>query len=80
MSIPSYRSHEPLYIIIVRNPNAANQLSSWAKNNNIHAVIESNRMKIYEQNSLHMFRLHWPHNWDSVTIWDCWNKRHIDGE
>ena len=77
MSIPSYRSHEPLYLIIVRNPNAANQLSSWAKSNNIHAVIESNRMKLYDHRSLTLFQMQWNHDWNNVTIYDTWARKHI---
>jgi len=80
MTISSFRSSDALYIVIVRDKNAEQLLRQWAKSSNAQVTIESNRMKIYEQNSLYMFRLHWPHNWDSVTIWDCWNRQHIDGE
>jgi hypothetical protein len=35
-------------------------------------------MKIFEHRSLSMLQMSWSHGWDNVTIWDTWNKRHID--
>jgi len=77
MSITSYKASEALFIIIIRDKNAEQQLKAWAKSTNVHATVESNRMKIYEQRVLSMFQIHWPHDWELVTIWDCWNRRHI---
>ena len=78
MSITSHKASEALFIIIIRDKNAEQQLNAWAKSANVHATVESNRMKIYEQRVLSMFQMHWPHDWEQVTIWDCWNRRHID--
>ena len=78
MSITSHKASEALFIIIIRDKNAEQQLKAWAKSNNVHTTVESNRMKIYEQRVLSMFQIHWPHDWELVTIWDCWNRRHID--
>jgi len=78
MSISNFRSNEALYIIIVRDKDAEQQLKHWAKNANVNVTIESNRMKIYEQRSFSLFCIQWPHNWSAVTIWDCWNRRHVD--
>ena len=77
MSITSYKASEALFIIIIRDKNAEQQLKAWAKSTNVHVTVESNRMKIYEQRVLSMFQIHWPHDWELVTIWDCWNRRHI---
>lgn len=78
MTITSFKSIEPLYIVIVRHKNAQKMLSDWATANKCHANIESNRMKLYEYRSLVLFRMEWPHSWDDLVIWDCWNKKHLD--
>jgi hypothetical protein len=25
-----------------------------------------------------VFQMTWSHGYDNVTVWDAWNKRHID--
>ena len=67
-----------MYIVIVRDKNAEQQLKTWAREANCQVTIESNRMKIFEQRSLSMLQMSWSHGWDNVVIWDTWNKRHID--
>ena len=77
MTIPSYRSHEPLYIVVIRMPDAEQCLRAWSQECQIHAMIEGNRMKLFDHNALSLFQIRWPHGWNMVSIWDCWNKRHI---
>lgn len=77
MTTSNFRATEPLYIIIIRDRDAEKQLKEWAKSSNAQVTIENNRMKLYEQRTLSLFQLHWNGNWESVTIWDCWNRRHI---
>jgi len=77
MSISNFRSNEALYIVAIRDRNAEQQLKNWAKSANVQVTIEDNRMKIFEQRSLSLFQLQWPHDWECVTIWDCWNRKHI---
>jgi len=77
MTISNFRATEPLYIVIVRDRNAEQLLKNWARAANAQVTIESNRMKIFEQRSLSLFQMNWPGDWESVTIWDCWNKRHV---
>ena len=79
MTIPYYRATEALYIVFVRDKNAEQLLKNWAKSVNAQVTVESNRMKIFEQRSYNLFLVEWPHDWDNVTIWDTWNKRHIHG-
>ena len=67
-----------MYIVIVRDKNAEQQLKTWAREANAQVTIESNRMKIFEHRSLSMFQMSWSQGWDNVVIWDTWNKRHID--
>ena len=67
-----------MYIVIVRDKNAEQQLKTWARQANCQVTVESNRMKIFEHRSLSMFQMSWSQGWDNVTIWDTWNKRHID--
>lgn len=78
MTIENYRSHEPLYIVIVREQNAQHLLSAWARKNRAQVTVENNRMKLFENRSLNLFQVSWSHGWENVTIWDCWNKRHLD--
>ena len=78
MTISNFRAQEALYIVILRDKNAEQLLKQWAKDSNVQVSIENNRMKIFEQRGLSVFHLNWSHSWDNVTIWDCWNKRHID--
>ena len=77
MTISNFRASEPLYIIIVRAQNAESSLKEWARSANVQVAIENNRMKIFEQRSLSTFQMTWRGDWEQVTIWDTWNKRHI---
>lgn len=77
MSIKNFRSNEALYLVIVRDKNAEQLLRSWASEQNVQVSVESNRMKLFEQRGLTLFQMNWAHSWNNVTIWDCWNKRHI---
>ena len=77
MTISNFRSNEALYIVIVRDKNAEQLLKQWAKSANVQVSIDSNRMKVFEQRSLSLFQMQWQHDWEQVTIWDCWNRRHL---
>ena len=77
MTITNFRSSEALYIVIVRDKNAEQLLKLWAKSANVQVSIDSNRMKVFEQRSLSLFQMQWQHDWEQVTIWDCWNRRHL---
>ncbi len=78
MTISNFRAAEALYIVIVRDKNAEQQLKSWAKAANAQVSIDANRMRIFEQRSLSLFQMQWTGDWEQVTIWDVWNKRHIE--
>lgn len=78
MSTGNYRSHEPLYLVILRLEQANRLLKDWAKKEKLSVNIENNRMTIYDHRALEIFRINWPHSWDHVVIWDCWNRRHIE--
>ncbi len=77
MTISSFRSSEPLFVIIVRQDGAERLLRSWAKLNHLQVTIEGNRMRLFEQRALDLFHMNWEHGWQNVMVWDCWNKRHI---
>ena len=77
MTISNFRASEALYIVIVRDRDAERQLREWARINNSQVTIENNRMKIFEDRSLNLFTVTWTHDWDLISVWDCWNKRHI---
>ena len=79
MTLPIYRSGEPLYIVIMREPEARNLLTRWTTTSrSISARVEDNRMHIYDHNTLSLFIVTWTHSWDHVVIWDPWLKRHIN--
>jgi hypothetical protein len=78
MTISNFRSNEALYLVIIRDRNAEQLLRDWAKSANAPVSVEGNRMKIFEQRSLALFQINWPHDWDNVTIWDYWKREHID--
>jgi hypothetical protein len=79
MSITQFRTAEPLYIVIVRNNNQAeSQLKAWIKEHRVdHATVSGNRMMLHHQQAFDRFLISWTHNWDAVTVWDTWNRRHI---
>ena len=78
MTISNFRATEALYIVIVRDRDAERNLRDWARGANVQVTIENNRMKIFEDRSLNLFTVTWTHDWTNVTIWDAWNKRHIE--
>lgn len=78
MTLPTYRSGEPLYTVILRDPEARNRLSKWsASSRSIAAKVEDNRMHIFDHNTLSLFIVTWDHGWTNIVIWDPWSKRHI---
>jgi hypothetical protein len=77
MTIPQYRSSEPLYLVIVKEAQAEQNLRAWAKKHGCQVQIDGNRMKIFDARSLVLFQTQWNGSWDSVMIWDYWSKRHV---
>jgi hypothetical protein len=78
MTLPIYRSSEPLYTIIVRDTNAKNVLTKWAAcSKSVQARVEDNRLHVYDHNTLNLFVATWVWSWHNVTVWDVWLKRHI---
>jgi hypothetical protein len=78
MHITKHRTVEPLYIVILRNQQAESLLKLWIKENRVdHANVAGNKMMIHHQNAFDCFLMTWAHNWDLVTVWDAWNRRHI---
>jgi hypothetical protein len=78
MALPTYRSGEPLFTIIMRDPDARNLLTRWsATSRSIAARVEDNRMHIYDHNTLSLFIVTWGQKWDNIVIWDPWTKRHL---
>ena len=78
MSTINTRTVEPLYIVILRNQQAESLLRNWVRENKIeHTSVNGNRLMIHHQNAFDRFLLTWHHNWESVTVWDVWNRRHI---
>jgi hypothetical protein len=70
---------EPLYIVIFRDDRAEHHLKDWAKRNGVdQRAVDNNRIKLYHQHTWDKFRTTWKQTWDRITVWDCWNKRHIE--
>lgn len=80
MSFISYKSIEPLYIISIRKQQNADTLfKSWIQQHRVeHAVIQNNRLILYNQLGFEKFRITWSHDWNHIMVWDCWNRRHIE--
>ena len=78
MTLPSFKSGETLYTVILRDPNARSLLSKWTTTSrSIQARVEENRMHIFDHNTFSLFIVTWAHGWDNLVIWDPWSKRHI---
>ena len=78
MSLPTYRSGEPLYIVILRDSTAREKLIKWTQSSrSIAARVDDNRMHIFDHNTLSLFIVTWTQSWDNLLIWDPWIKRHI---
>ena len=78
MTLPTYRSGDPLFTVILRHTDARNLLTKWSTTSrSIHARVEDNRMHVYDHNTLSLFMVTWTHGWDNLVIWDLWTKRHI---
>jgi len=78
MTLPSFKSGEALYTVILRDPNARTLLTKWTTTSrSIQARVEENRMHIFDHNTFSLFIVTWSHSWDNLVIWDPWSKRHI---
>jgi hypothetical protein len=78
MTVSVYRSGEPLYTVIIRDPAARERLTQWSgTSRSIAARVDDNRMHIFDHNTLSLFIVTWAHSWDNLVIWDPWAKRHI---
>jgi hypothetical protein len=78
MTLPVYRSGEPLYTVIIRDSAARERLTQWSgTSRSIAARVEDNRMHIFDHNTLSLFIVTWTHSWDNMVIWDPWSKQHI---
>jgi len=78
MTLPVFRSGEPLFTVIIRDTEAKSHLTKWVgTSRSIQARVEENRMHIYDHNTLSLFIVTWSHSWDNLVIWDPWTKRHL---
>jgi hypothetical protein len=34
-------------------------------------------MMLHHQQAFDRFLVTWSHEWDAITVWDTWNRRHI---
>ena len=79
MSLQTYRSSEPLFTVIHRDPSARDRLTRWSTTSrSIQARVEDNRMHIYDHNTFSLFLMTWTHGWGNVVVWDPWSKRHVN--
>jgi hypothetical protein len=79
MTLPVYKSGEPLFTVIMRDQDARTLLSKWSNSSkSISARVEDNRMHIFDHNTLSLFIVTWTHSWDNLMIWDPWLKRHVN--
>ena len=70
---------EPLYIIVVRDNAAENKLKTWAQSSpHNRASVDGNRLRIFDHHTWHRFRVTWIHGFNQLSVWDSWNRRHVD--
>jgi hypothetical protein len=78
MSLPIFKNGDPLYTVIMRDPDAKSKLSKWSgTSRSIQARVDDNRMHIFDHNTLSLFVVTWAHSWNNLVVWDVWAKRHI---
>ena len=78
MSLSNYRTTDPLFTVIHRDPNARDRLTKWTlTSRSIAARVDDNRMHIFDHSTLSLFIVTWTHGWANIIIWDPWVKRHI---
>jgi len=78
MTITAYKSNTALYIIALRDEDAKSKLTKWVNSRpTASARVEEHRLQIYDQNTLNLFVVTWTHSMNNITVWDCWNRRHI---
>jgi hypothetical protein len=78
MTLPSFKSGEPLFTIIMRDTEARSKLTKWSTTSrSIQARVEENRMHVFDHNTLSLFVVTWTHGFGSILIWDPWSKRHV---
>lgn len=79
MSLSNYRSTEPIFTVVHRDPAARDRLTKWTSTSrSIQARVEDNRMHIYDHNTFSLFVMTWTHGWTHIVIWDPWAKRHVN--
>jgi hypothetical protein len=78
MSLPIFKSGEPLFTVIYRDTEARNRLTKWiTTSRSIQARVDDARMHIYDHNTLSLFIVTWTHEWDNILVWDVYLRRHI---
>jgi hypothetical protein len=77
MTISSFRTAEPLYIVTIRgNSQAESLFKSWLQQQSVSNVfVQNHRLLFHDNNAFEKFRLTWSHG--EVTVWDTWNRRHV---
>jgi hypothetical protein len=79
MTASTYRTSEPLFTVIHRDPSARARLTAWVgTSRSIQARVEDNRMHLFDHNTFSLFLMTWTHGWDNLVIWDPWAKRHVN--
>ena len=78
MTLPVFKSTEPLYMVIDRTDEARTRFNKWmSTSRSIQAKAEDNRMMIFDHNTLMIFVVTWNFGWDNIMVWDTYLKRHI---
>jgi hypothetical protein len=78
MSLPIFKSGEPLFTVIYRDTEARNRLTKWTTTSrSIQARVDDNRLHIFDHNTLSLFIVTWSHDWDNILVWDIYLRRHI---
>ena len=78
MTLPQYKNGDALYTIICRADDAKAKLSKWTTTSrSIQARVEEHKLQVYDHNTLMIFVVTWNHSWDTILVWDTYQKRHL---
>lgn len=65
------------YIITSKDNRAADDFREWARRHRVKYDIEGRRLYLYDHTALNKFQIFFSGDYDSITIWDNWQKRHL---
>jgi hypothetical protein len=74
-----FSEHDALYVITLRDNKAEIKLRAWVKTSQHNlAEVDGHRLRLFDHNTWSRFFMTWQYGFEQLTVWDNWNRRHID--